>query len=194
MHARILSTIQLIERSRHEAPWLGVAFGEQGVRESSGLAANNPRILEYIASFPYLMTTDYKVRDPKTHKKVASGFKMGQVDETPWCACFVAWCLRRAGQPVNGMNAGAQGWLNFGLRLDSPRLGAVAVMFKKHANAAITSSGYHVAFYLGGPTHAPTLFGGNQGNRVCSKDFHGWIVKGYRWPSTFQPALGSNVA
>jgi hypothetical protein len=38
----------------------------------------------------------------------------------------------------------------------------------------MTASGYHVAFYLRGPAHAPTLFGGNQGDKVCAKTFHGW--------------------
>ena len=92
------------------------------------------------------------------------------------------------------MNAGAQTWMNFGFGLDQPRLGAITIVYRKHANAATTSTGYHVAFYLGGPAHAPTLFGGNQGNQVCAKAFHGWFVKGYRWPSTFQYAQPANVA
>lgn len=196
MHASVLSTIQLLERSRHEAPWLAIAVGEQGIRESPGLGQNNPRILEYISAFPYLMSIEYKVHDPKTHKLMPSEYMMGQVDETAWCACFVAWCLRRAGQPTIGMTAGAQGWMNFGLplRLNSPRLGAITIVHKHHAGKSISSSGYHVAFYLAGPWHSPTLFGGNQRNRVCAKDFHGWSVRGYRWPSTFQPAQRPNMA
>jgi uncharacterized protein (TIGR02594 family) len=194
MNGRFISTLQIIDRCRNEAPWLAIAIGEQGTKESPGLGKNNARILEYISSFSYLRQADYLVKDPKTHKLVPSGFKMGQVDETAWCACFVAWCLRRVGQPTIGMNAGAQGWLNFGLGLEKPQLGAITVAYKKHASAATTSSGYHVAFYLDGPAHAPTLFGGNQGNMVCAKDFHGWTVKGYRWPSTFRPAQPPNVA
>jgi uncharacterized protein (TIGR02594 family) len=194
MDVRFLSTLQLIERCRTEAQWLARALAEQGTKESPGLGQNNKRILEYISAFPYLRQVDYLVKDPKTHKKVPSGFKMGQVDETPWCSCFVAWCLDRAGQPTVGMNASAQGWMNFGLPLLKPQLGAIAVVYKKGASAAMTSSGYHVAFYLGGPPLAPTLFGGNQGNRVCAKDFHGWSVKAYRWPSSFRPALPTNVA
>jgi uncharacterized protein (TIGR02594 family) len=186
--------VHLIGRSRAEAPWLAIAIGEQGTKELPGLGENNPRIVEYISTFAYLKKTDYLVTDPKSHKKVSSGFKMGDVDETAWCACFVAWSLRRAGQPTIGMSARARDWTNFGLRLDTPRLGAIAVVYKKHANAATTSSGYHVAFYLGGPKHGPMLFGGNQGNKVCAKQFHGWLVKDYRWPSTFQPLQVPNVA
>jgi uncharacterized protein (TIGR02594 family) len=168
MHASILATIQLIERCRSEAPWLAIAFGEQGVSESPGLAKNNPRILQYITSFPYLQQTPHRVRDPKTHQMVATPYTMGQV-ETAWCACFVAPCLRRAGQPTNGLNAGARGWVNYGLHLDTPRLGAITVVHKNHASKSITSSGNHVAFYMGGPPHAPTLFGGNQGNRSAPR-------------------------
>jgi hypothetical protein len=81
-HASILTTIQLLERCRSEAPWLAVAFGEQGVRESPGLAKNNPRILEYIASFPYLQQAAYRRRDPTTHK-MARQFKCWST-HAPW--------------------------------------------------------------------------------------------------------------
>jgi len=123
-----------------------------------------------------------------------------EVDETPWCACFVNWCLHRAGQPTNQMNAGAEGWKYFGLSLPlvSPRLGAIAVVRKKPtaAIASTTATGWHVAFYLGGPAMTPTLFGGNQHNSVCAKYFHGWTIVAYRWPSTFLHQVGDepNVA
>lgn len=194
MDISFLPTFQLIERCRTEAPWLACAIAEQGTKELPGLGKNNGRILEYISIFPYLRRVDYLVQDPKKHKKVPSGFMMSQVDETPWCSCLVAWCLGRAGQPAIGMNASAQRWMNFGLPLLKPQLGAIAVVYKKGASAATTSSGYDVAFYLGGPALAPTLFGGNQGNQVCAKDFRGWSVKAYRWPSTFRPALPPDVA
>lgn len=193
MHTKIPQA--LIERSGAEAPWLKVAFAEQGITEYHGLAANNPRILEYISSFPNLAHIKHMVKDPKTHKKVASGYKMGEVDETAWCSCFVAWCLRKSGQPTTpSVTARADSWLTFGVPLDTPRLGAIAVVYKHHASAATTSSGFHVAFYMSGPALTPTLFGGNQGNRVCVKDFQGWKVKGYRWPTGVQAALPANVA
>lgn len=196
----ILPQISIFERCRVEAPWLAFAIAELGQKEGRGLERNNPRILEYISTFPYLKEIFYQVKDPKTKKLVSSDFKMGAVDETPWCACFVAWCLRRAGHPTSGMNAGARTWRNFGLPMPitTPRLGAIAVV-KKHpsaATAATTTSGYHVSFYLHGPAHSPTLLGGNQGNEVCAKQFVGWTIVGYRWPSTFRPveSLGANVA
>ena len=48
--------------------------------------------------------------------------------------------------------------------------------------------------YMDGPALSPTLFGGNQGNRVCGKDFRGWTIKGYRWPTSIAAALPLNVA
>jgi uncharacterized protein (TIGR02594 family) len=192
MHNKIPAA--LIDRSATEAPWLNLAFAEVGVTEYHGLASNNPRILEYISTFPNLEHIKHMVKDPKTKKKVASGYMMSDVDETAWCSCFVAWCLRGAGQPTPGVTARADSWLSYGFPLSSPRLGAIAVVYKKHANAATTSSGFHVAFYMDGPALSPSLLGGNQGNKVCAKEFRGWTVKGYRWPTNVAAALPSNVA
>lgn len=50
--ARLGSTVDLVERCRHEAPWLAIALKERGQKEVSGHEENNPRIVEYIQSFP----------------------------------------------------------------------------------------------------------------------------------------------
>jgi uncharacterized protein (TIGR02594 family) len=196
MHPSSLSAIEFLARAATEAPWLEIAIREQGTKEIRGLQRNNPRILEYISAFPGLRNVDYLVPAPKTHKLVPSGFTKGGVDETPWCACFVAWCLRRAGQPTTRGDASAASWANFGTPLAAPRLGAITVVHRRPTKsiAGTTASGNHVAFYLTGPSLAPTLFGGNQGDRVCAKRFHRWTVKGYRWPWNFQSPLPSDVA
>jgi len=46
----------------------------------------------------------------------------------------------------------------------------------------MTTSGYHVGFYVGGPAQFPVLLGGNQSNKVCRRQFIGWNVLAYRWP------------
>ena len=76
-----------------EVGWIGVAREEEklGVREEPGLHANNPKILEYISTFPYLGAI---------WRDKAAGLKMADVDETAWCACFVNWCLIRSGRPA----------------------------------------------------------------------------------------------
>jgi len=167
-------------------PWVAVARKEvaRGVREEKGIGANNPRILEYITTFGYLGDIDHKVKEKKTGKKVASGKKMSDVDETPWCACFVNWCLIKAGQP-RGPSARAKDWLDYGTKITTPRLGAIAVVYHTPgaSTAGTTSSGFHVAFYTGGAGNSITLLGGNQGDAASEKTYKGyWTVQGYTWP------------
>ena len=159
-----------------EAPWLDVARAEVGVKESRGVGANNPRIVEYISTFPYLSDI---WRDDHAAR-------LGEVDETPWCACFVNWCLKRAGK-ASGPSARARDWLRYGTALDRPQPGAIAVVYHRPgaSTAGTTSSGFHVAFYTGGDgIDSITLLGGNQGDQVSEKTFRRyWTVKGYRWPA-----------
>jgi hypothetical protein len=84
--------------------------------------------------------------------------------------------------------------MNFGLPLLKPPLGAITVVYKKGASAATTSGGYHVSFYLCGFASAPTLFGGNQGNRVCAKDFHGWSTSHTAQPAVIHPLQRTALA
>src|SRR5688572_15869905 len=60
-----------------EATWMPLAEEEVGQKEKPGYAENNPRILEYIATFPALKTI---LKDKK------AGVYYGDVDETAWCA------------------------------------------------------------------------------------------------------------
>lgn len=167
-------------------PWVAMARKEvaRGVREEKGIGSNNPRILEYINTFGYLGDIDHKVKDRRSGNKVASGKKMSEVDETPWCACFVNWCLINAGQP-RGPSARARDWLDYGTKISTPRLGAIAVVYHTPgaSTAGTTSSGYHVAFYTGGAGNSVTLLGGNQGDAASEKTYKGyWTVQGYTWP------------
>ena len=118
-------------------PWLMHALGELGVSELDGLDAN-PRILEYLATCNFSTTED----------------------ETPWCAAFINWCLKRAG--VVGTNRpNAKSYLDWGVKCD-PRVGAIAVMDR---GKELWMG--HVEFVLQ-VNKAGTLFaiGGNQGNAV----------------------------
>jgi uncharacterized protein (TIGR02594 family) len=156
-----------------EANWLGIATKEEGQAELPGTDANNPKILEYLRTVPHLLTA-----------KVAKGIVAAQVDETHWCACFVNWCLIQAGLPPYP-KAMAKDWVSYGRALDTPVPGAITVVYKLpklKADGTMTGSGYHVAFYVSGNGSTLTLFGGNQGNKVCEKNFAGWDVRGYRWP------------
>lgn len=86
-------------------PWLKIACQEEEkhIAELRGLEENNAQILKYIASIPGLAHLQMKMkveladewmirgnkRVPKT-EIVNSGFTMGEIDETPWCGCFVS--------------------------------------------------------------------------------------------------------
>jgi hypothetical protein len=63
-------------------------------------------------------------------------------------------------------------------------VGAVAVVQRRpqKKDRSMTTSGYHVGFYVGGPAQFPVLLGGNQSNKVCRRQFIGWNVLAYRWP------------
>lgn len=157
------------------APWLEHGRLELGVKEIEGIAAE-PRILNYIATFPGLSAITSK-----------QGVPMGSTDETPWCACFTNWCLLRAGQR-RGPSAAARDWLTFGVECGR-RPGAIIVLFNAKASASTTASGFHVAFYTGDTAKGVRLLGGNQGNVVSEVEFQtpadpkkGWEVKGLRWP------------
>jgi uncharacterized protein (TIGR02594 family) len=163
-------------------PWITVARAEIGVREIRGVGANSPRVLEYIASFPYLKGV--------WHDETKRDYKLGDADETPWCACFVNWCLIQAGRP-EGPSARAQDWLTYGTPLSDPRVGAICVVFRtpKTVSSGVTASGYHVAFWTGGGDGSIVLLGGNQTaadkttEEVNEKPSTGyWTVQAYRWP------------
>jgi len=158
-----------------EPEWVRIARREAGEKREPGFDKNNPRILQYLATFPEL-------------KKDKSGFKglsAADVDETPWCACFVNWCLLKAGLRA-GPSPTAKSWLSYGEKLEEPRLGAITILHHTpgKSTSGTTSSGNHVAFYLSGGESRITLLGGNQSHSVCEKTFKGWDILGYRWPET----------
>lgn len=154
--------------------WIQIARREIGEREFRGIGNNNPRILEYIRTFPYLGEINWE----------ETAARMGDVDETPWCACFVNWCLRQAGYP-QGPSARAIDWLRYGAALSAPRLGAITVVYHRPdaTTTGTTSSGNHVAFWLDGAGTRLTLLGGNQSDSVSEATTRGyWTILGYRWP------------
>lgn len=150
-------------------PWVSLAEAEDGVREIPGSAGNHPRILGYLATMPGLPA----------------------VDETPWCACFVAWCLLRAGVAVPTQGAGAPtaaaaSWRQFGTAVspDQAAKGSIVVLFNQHPPQATTASGFHVGFLVERTGEGVVLRGGNQGDAVNQKLFRhpAWRVEAMRWP------------
>lgn len=149
------------------APWMVPAQEEfeKGVKRRTGKGQQDPRILEYFKATPTL------------DKQSAS------VDETPYCAAFVNWCLGRAG--FKGSNSAlAASFKKWGrpTKGNKPALGAVAVI-------QFEGGGYHVTFVAGITKngHSIATLGGNQGkshevsHSRCSVD----MVVAYRYPADY---------
>lgn len=112
-----------------EPLWLKFACNEErwDVHELPTWGHNHPRILAYINSVPYMRTTEYKYKHGR--KMLGSGHMMGDLDETPWCACFVNWCLKKAG--IKAPNYGrAKDWIKYGTVLEHKdvKRGAIAIL------------------------------------------------------------------
>jgi uncharacterized protein (TIGR02594 family) len=162
-----------VDIAAREASWMAVADDERGTTEEKGFANNNPRILEYMDTFPYLKNL--------LNKKNNQFF--GRVDETAWCACFVNWCLKRAGK-AGGPSAQAEAWKNYGKGLDTPVPGAITVLYKQpkpKKPGEDSPSGFHVGFFVSN-SNAFTLLGGNQDNTVKEKAYPQHQLIAYRWP------------
>jgi uncharacterized protein (TIGR02594 family) len=121
---------------------------------------DNPRILAYLNS-----TT-------------IKGTPFALHDETPWCAAFVNYCIEHAGMRGTKL-ANARSWLAWGVPLQLPRLGCIAI-FKDDKRGP--KSG-HVGFYVTDTELQIHVYGGNQGNRVGMQPRLKVDLLGYRWPA-----------
>lgn len=142
----------LVPVSTDEPEWLKIARRELGTTEIPG-SKDNPRIVEYHTACA-LHATD---------------------DETPWCSAFVNWCLRKAGK-TGTRNAMARSFLEWGTKMDRPRIGCIVVFSRGAAPAG------HVAFCVGIDGDRIKVLGGNQGNKVSIVSSSTVSVLSYRWP------------
>lgn len=120
-----------------------------------------------------------------------SGNRQIKDDETAWCAAFTGAMLKAVG--LKGTNSlAARSYLNWGTKLDKPKVGAITVF--KRGNS--TWQG-HVAFFLRDLGDRIEVLGGNQGNKVSITTYSKKSLLGYRWPDTIQKSgviKGSTVA
>jgi uncharacterized protein (TIGR02594 family) len=134
--------------------WISVAEAEIGQREIAG-SRHNPRIIEY--------------------HKVTGGFSD---DETPWCASFANWVLKKAGQGGTG-SARALSFLNYGTTLEKPAYGSIAVFDWGGGKG-------HVGFVVGKQGGNVLILGGNQGDQVKVSSFATSKVKAYVVPPGYK--------
>ena len=101
-------------------------------------------------------------------------------DETSWCGGFVGGVCVESGLLPTKNPAGARNWLNFGVPLPKPALGAVVVFWR----GAKSGWSGHVGFVVGQDAKGNLMvLGGNQGDMVSIKPFGRDRVLGYRWPA-----------
>lgn len=139
-----------------EPKWLTLARADLGTEEISGPDAN-PRIMTY-----------YK----------AAGADWAKDDDVPWCGAACAAWVSGAGWPVPVEAARARAWLEWGDKLDTPRIGAVTVF----ARGTDPQAG-HVALFLEDKGDKVMVLGGNQGDAVSITSYPKSALLGYRWPT-----------
>jgi uncharacterized protein (TIGR02594 family) len=92
-----------------------------------------------------------------------------------WCADFVNFILRRTGQPTTNSRA-ARSFLDYGKRIDSPRVGAIVVLERGKNNG-------HVGIVRGTDGAGNIIvISGNHGNKVSESLYPKSRVLGYVIP------------
>jgi surface antigen len=82
----------------------------------------------------------------------------------------------------------ARSYLEYGTKLEEPKVGAVAVFERGKAPAG------HVAFVTGWGDGKIRVLGGNQGDKVCEANYPSDSLIGLRWPPAMVPAGVSPAA
>lgn len=152
--------------AEQDPPWITTARGFIGTQEVPG-SGDNPLILTWpgiiAAAFP-------------NKAGLNSYCALYTNDDIAWCGLFTGVCFSINGiMPVFGSGdlqrfLWAQAWKGFGVRLDAPRLGCVAVLAR------------HVGFYVGEEGSNYLILGGNQSNGVNIKRFAKDAIEEFRWP------------
>lgn len=141
-----------------ELPWIAEARRHLGQRETPG-NKHNPFIVGIWSAIG------------------AGWFKD---DETPWCAGFVAYCLKHAGRPILGpaQVGRALAWVDYGVKLDEPAYGCLAIKSR--------NGGGHVGFVVGRDEKGRLMvLGGNQDNSVSIAPYNQFVFQSFRWPSIY---------
>lgn len=147
---------QIVREYNMNYPWIDIAKAEIGQKEIKG-SKHNPRIVEYGTAVDLIVSDD----------------------ETPWCSSVMNWIFMKAGIQRTG-KANARSWLSWGIALDKPRHGCVAIL-KRGTKSWMG----HVGFYMGEKDQFILLLAGNQGNEFKYAYFEKSDVLGYRWPENY---------
>jgi uncharacterized protein (TIGR02594 family) len=97
-------------------------------------------------------------------------------DKAAWCSSYVNWCLLQCS--INGTNDTlARSWLRWGLPLDVPKFGCIAVFARQGASERRG----HVGFLVSEGQATLFVLGGNQSGKVCIRSHSTQNLLGYRW-------------
>lgn len=98
-------------------------------------------------------------------------------DETPWCATFVNWVLKRCGYQYKS-SARARDFESYGTPAQDPQPGDIVVFWRE----SISSGKGHVGFLWGYSKDGGYIFvlGGNQGNQVTITKYGLSNILGFR--------------
>jgi uncharacterized protein (TIGR02594 family) len=174
-----ISPTQRPGMAEQDPPWIKTARGFIGTQEVSG-SGDNPLILQWpgiiAAKFPNVSGLN-------------SYCSLYTNDDIAWCGLFTGVCFSINGiMPVFGDGdlqrfLWAQAWKSFGVRLDAPRLGCVAILAR------------HVGFYVGEEGGSYLILGGNQSDGVNIKRFAKDAIEEFRWPDAIavQPSAATLV-
>ncbi len=138
--------------------WLKIAIEELGTKEILG-KASNPRVEQYhaVAGLPWAK------------------------DDIPWCASFVAFCMKKSGYSLPKYPARALSWLHWGVSAHQPVLGAIAVKKRK--------GGGHVTFVVGMDGDYLYCLGGNQHDAVRVSKYRRDIFIDFRVPADYKERI-----
>lgn len=104
------------------------------------------------------------------------GIKWINDDETPWCAVFVNWVLKKSGY-IYSPSALARSFDNYGEATLSPESGDIVVFWRE----SLSSGKGHVGIFLGNSTDGKIfVLGGNQSNAVTISKYSTSNVVSYR--------------
>lgn len=148
--------------------WLVLARRFIGIAEIKG-PQHNTAIIDML-----------DIADGKDDGKPLQGIRD---DETPWCATFVSAVLELSAI-TSARSAWARSYMNWGLPLKEPALGAIAVLERGPTSG-------HVAFVVGRDSRGNLmLLGGNQSDKVSIAPFNPKRVLGFRWPEDGTAVVG----
>ncbi|HMI91199.1 MAG TPA: TIGR02594 family protein [Polyangiales bacterium] len=154
------------------APWMAAARAEHGVAEQIG-KGNAVRVLQYLAS----------CKGPRS---------MLQIDSTPWCAAYVAWCLEQV-HIASTDSLAARSYLQYGDEIPQrdARYGDIVVLWRgMPLPSSVTNAPGHVGFLDRIVGEQVLIMGGNQrGDRVSVQSYPLRRVLAFRRPSVADLAL-----